>query len=681
MATLNTMRTKGALFLSIFIGVALIAFLLGDLSTAGGIFQARKMRVASIDGNNIDYAEYADRLELTSNVIEARYGLSTLTAEQSRMVDAVVWNSYINRLVHEPGYRKLGLAVGEAEQVDMVSGRYLSPVLVGMFGDPATGMVNREALAGFVGSLGLDGTGRMAAMWDFTKEEMVTERTRSKFVALVLHGLFVNDLEVARGVAMANNSYSGSWAQVPFSAVADSLVEISGAEVRKYYGEHKDNFKRTASRDVEYVLFDVAPSPEDYAEAAAHIETLGAEFAASDEPMEFARVNSQDRAYEGFYREDQLDPEFAAIAFGDRQGQMFGPTLNGDTYIMARVSERRMMPDSVGARQITLPLGSPATDSIVRAVRGGGSIVELARVYSLEGDIVDLGVFSPDQMFDNIRDNLIAARVGEVFTFDSQYNTHVVEMTYKSPAVQKAQIATIAYDVVPSAETEYAVYIAASDFVSAAAGSRENFDAAVQAQGLSKRVANIGQDEREIDGLAGSHSVVNWAFNSKPGAVSQIYDIDGGDHVVAVVTEAKEAGYAPVEDVSVAIAARLRREKKTEMLSGRIAGKSIAEVGAMEGAKSGQFVDLKGNALYEASLGVEPAVIGALPYVSGVSKPVQGYAGVFLVGVDSTSGSVDVTEDSERVRLEASAETSLPERISTALDGQIEIVDNRVKFF
>ncbi len=53
MATLNTLRTRGALFLSIVIGVALIAFLLGDLATAGSIFQSRKNRVGQIYGKNM----------------------------------------------------------------------------------------------------------------------------------------------------------------------------------------------------------------------------------------------------------------------------------------------------------------------------------------------------------------------------------------------------------------------------------------------------------------------------------------------------------------------------------------------------------------------------------------------------------------------------------------------------
>jgi len=41
MATLNTLRTRGGVIVSIVIGIALLAFLLGDLSSAGKMMKCR----------------------------------------------------------------------------------------------------------------------------------------------------------------------------------------------------------------------------------------------------------------------------------------------------------------------------------------------------------------------------------------------------------------------------------------------------------------------------------------------------------------------------------------------------------------------------------------------------------------------------------------------------------------
>ena len=54
MATLNTLRTRGGIVVSIVIGIALLAFLLGDFGNQGAsAFQERKMRVGEINGEKI----------------------------------------------------------------------------------------------------------------------------------------------------------------------------------------------------------------------------------------------------------------------------------------------------------------------------------------------------------------------------------------------------------------------------------------------------------------------------------------------------------------------------------------------------------------------------------------------------------------------------------------------------
>ncbi len=684
MATLNTLRTRGALILTIFIGVALIAFLLQDLTSASSIFQSRRNRVGSIDGNNIDYMEFntaADRLE---GVIQTMYGRSSLNAAEIDQVYNMTWDTYIRRYAYDPGFARLGITAGEAEQIDMVKGTYLSPVIRSLFSDPSTGLVDQATLAGFVASLDTDVTGRMPAMWDYAKDEMTGERRMSKYVTLARSGAFVNDLEVARGVAAANKLYTGKYAMIPFTSIPDSLVEVTSSEVRAWFNNHKENFRQGASRDVEYVSWTLAPSESDYAEAADHINGVAGEFAVAEDPMQYASLNSQGRPDPAYYTEAQLSGDELAIAFGDRQGEMAGPTLNGNVYTLARVSAERMMPDSVGARHILLPAGSTSADSLVRAIRGGADILTLAPIYSID-QMVDLGRFPPEMMVEPFAEATIAARANDVFSVDTQYGTHVVQMTYKGPQVRKVQIAAITYNVEPSEATEQIAYNKARDFLAAAAGSKEKFDAAVASTGASPRVATIGSSEREIAGLSGSRELVRWSFNTKTGTVSPIMKFDDS-YTVAVLTGAREAGIADVQDVAQGIFQRLRNDKKADMLIAQMAGKSVDEVAAMTNASSGDVTDLRTNVFYDPTLGVEPAVIGVFNGLAAgtVSKPVTGYSGVYVVSVTSVADAAEdvaVTEASERVRIEAETESTIPQRLMQALNDGSDIRDYRAKFF
>ena len=48
-----------------------------------------------------------------------------------------------------------------------------------------------------------------------------------------------------------------------YASLSDSSVSISASEIEAYYAKHKESYKRTASRDIEYVTFDVIPSEDD----------------------------------------------------------------------------------------------------------------------------------------------------------------------------------------------------------------------------------------------------------------------------------------------------------------------------------------------------------------------------------------------------------------------------------
>ena len=102
-----------------------------------------------------------------------------------------------------------------------------------------------------------------ANAWAQLNEQARLEREVQKYFGLVKGGVYVNSLEVARGVEAANKSFSGKWAGKKFSAVPDSLVKVSSGDVKAYYNSHKNQFKQTPSRTISYVVFEVSPTDDD----------------------------------------------------------------------------------------------------------------------------------------------------------------------------------------------------------------------------------------------------------------------------------------------------------------------------------------------------------------------------------------------------------------------------------
>jgi peptidyl-prolyl cis-trans isomerase D len=62
MATLQTIRTKAGLLVSIVIGLSLAAFILGDMFQSGNsLFQKDRLEVGEIDGESIQYPDFKSK--------------------------------------------------------------------------------------------------------------------------------------------------------------------------------------------------------------------------------------------------------------------------------------------------------------------------------------------------------------------------------------------------------------------------------------------------------------------------------------------------------------------------------------------------------------------------------------------------------------------------------------------
>ena len=113
MASLNTLRTKFGIVLSIVIAGALLAFIL-SLKTEMG-FSGNDPRVGVINGKKINYSEYYNQYEQ----IKAQSGAQESDEQQSAMLANAAWQALIGKYVLEPGFDKMGLRVTEPERLSM----------------------------------------------------------------------------------------------------------------------------------------------------------------------------------------------------------------------------------------------------------------------------------------------------------------------------------------------------------------------------------------------------------------------------------------------------------------------------------------------------------------------------------------------------------------------------------
>ena len=677
MASLNTLRTKFGIVLSIVIAGALLAFIL-SLKTEMG-FSGNDPRVGVIDGEKINYSEYYNQYEQ----VKAQSGAQESNEQQSAMLANAAWQALIGKYVLNPGFDKMGLRVTEPERMSMVSGQHPSQAFYNAFADPRTGEYNVAAVHQFLSEAEANAQAQQA--WAQLNEQARMEREVAKFLGLIKGGVYVNSLEVANGVNSANNTYAGKWAGKKYSAVPDSLIQLKSSDIKAYYNSHKNMFKQTPSRALSYVVFEVSPTDDDMLALEKSVAEVGAQFAATEELKSFVRANRNGKIADNYVSAKQLSEEEAKALL---DGATYGPVLKNNEWTMARALDTKIVPDSMGIRHIVLPYTQEAlADSLLTVLKGGADFAQVAAQYSVYDATAanggEVGVMPFSAFSGEFAAALANAKTGDIVKIASGDAIQLMQVYRADKPSKHVQVASITYPVEASAATRRDIHNQAGTFSVNAKGSVEAFNDAASAAAVTPRIASLAQGERTIRGLEDSRDVARWAYGAEVGDVSEIFPV-GKDYVIAMLTEIDDNEFAPLEKVSAQIRAQVLRDKKYDYIVKELSGSTLDEQAKSLGTEVADFDNVTFGAFYVNGPGFEPRLIGAISSTTekGVlSAPVKGLSGVYVFEVDDIQTSDKQTAEGEKVRAQAMAESMAQQFSVQAIQQMAKIQDLRGKYF
>ena len=677
MASLNTLRTKFGIVLSIVIAGALLAFIL-SLKTEMG-FSGNDPRVGVIDGEKINYSEYYNQYEQ----VKAQSGAQESNEQQSAMLANAAWQALIGKYVLTPGFDKMGLRVTEPERMSMVSGQHPSQAFYNAFADPRTGEYNVAAVHQFLSEAEANAQAQQA--WAQLNEQARMEREVAKFLGLIKGGVYVNSLEVANGVNSANNTYAGKWAGKKYSAVPDSLIQLKSSDIKAYYNSHKNMFKQTPSRALSYVVFEVSPTDDDMLALEKSVAEVGAQFAATEELKSFVRANRNGKIADNYVSAKQLSEEEAKALL---DGATYGPVLKNNEWTMARALDTKIVPDSMGIRHIVLPYTQEAlADSLLTVLKGGADFAQVAAQYSVYDATAanggEVGVMPFSAFSGEFAAALANAKTGDIVKIASGDAIQLMQVYRADKPSKHVQVASITYPVEASAATRRDIHNQAGTFSVNAKGSVEAFNDAASAAAVTPRIASLAQGERTIRGLEDSRDVARWAYGAEVGDVSEIFPV-GKDYVIAMLTEIDDNEFAPLEKVSAQIRAQVLRDKKYDYSVKELSGSTLDEQAKSLGTEVADFDNVTFGAFYVNGPGFEPRLIGAISSTTekGVlSAPVKGLSGVYVFEVDDIQTSDKQTAEGEKVRAQAMAESMAQQFSVQAIQQMAKIQDLRGKYF
>ena len=636
-----------------------------------------------MDGKSVSYQDFYEEYDKYTKLAEMLGQGANSEEAQSQLRDAA-WQSIFDQQVFIPQAEKAGIFVSDAEMYDLTQGSQVSPVLAQQ--QPflnENGTFSREAFVNFVQSIDADETGASAQYYNFLEDEVYRTQLYTKYGSLISGSAIQSDLEKSRLVEEGNTTADIDYILVSTGFVPDTSKNVSGEQIKKYYNEHKHLLKQPASRDIEYVMWEVVPSAEDVSATREEFDALYEQFKTAENLRNFVTLNSDSKFNSYYFTLSQIEgvPEFVDLVEGKVSG-VSEVHVEENSFMAARIVDTKVMPDSLHLFYAVYPLAETAkADSLAGVAKKSGMTSEFKEIGWFTQEVMQqarLEDFAPLFTTDE--------KVSVIRSANAQAN-FVVYVSEKTKPVKKFQLATLLKNVLASDATYRDFQMKAASLADASDGDYKKFSQIVSQENLPViPMTRVLESTRRVGQAENARELVRWIFEKKTkvGTVSDVITVDNKYYFVAAVTAIHKEGVSSVSEVSQQIASILsvqnQLDEKLKELSPKAAQATSLEALAEElGTTVSHANGISFASLSQAA--VEPALVGAASAADeGKIGIVKGQIGVYIYKVSNRQKGSFYSESDAATAAKRSAQyqSSIATRVIT---DKADVKDHRSRFF
>lgn len=690
MAVLEKIRSK-SVFLLVVIGVALLAFIIGDFLNSGRSFFGAGTTVAKVDGTKISITDFQRRYEQYNQQLQA---------SNQKVDGAVVQNQVLQDMVTEQLLEEeaeaLGIDVTDAEITEAMTGQGAVPAVVQMARQ--LGLESPAQLHDLVFNPGKYGAqdadvAQVRAQW-LEMEKNVTNQLKYQKIGVLLSGAIqANDLDKEAIAADMSTASTVDLVNVPYSSLDNKDFPVSDEELQARYEKEKSQFKTEDEiRKIHYIAVNIVPSQDDLAKAQKLFNSVDSTLRVTT-GVESVRNISELTINQRTVRSNDVDAATREFIASAAEGAVSAPRFRSDEHSLVKLLSKKMDVDSVNVDMLQVQGAKKVQDSVLNLLNSGKPFAEVAdnKVAGGQQNMwMNLMQMGADSKSVEAKKKLLAAG-SEYFVIDSNDNAALIyRVNEKKAPKQMYEIAEVSYKVFPSDETIDNLRAGLQKYISANNTAKLFADNAI-ASGYQALEAEVTAETPQINGIESTRKEVQWAFGAEKGSVSSIYDKEGNDKMIAVaLDDIIPAGYMPLSDSGVrsVIETKVRNDKKGEKLLADYKGKASDLAGyaklmnvpvdtAVTITFSQDFIPVLRN--------MESKLTAEAPYAKqgSLNGPVKGDQGVFVYKVvKNEKSSTQMTPEQLAQRYSMSMGSAAVSRMAVEiLKENKDIVNNLIDFY
>lgn len=720
MAAIGAIRKHGVLLLVI-IGLALLAFILGDLSNVTRVF-SDKYTMAKIDGKKVDQ-EYSKRYEQNTALMRLLQGKSSFEDSEMYQFHEMTWNQMLQEQVLDKQLEKLGMAYSnqmvedfKEEMIASLSTQQPNQ-FIAQFANALAQQVGPENAMAVLSNIEAYANNEQAkdiynAYQAIVRFALSAEKSQQYF-ALAQNSVYFSD-PLAKQLAKDNNMVLASLMTVnpELTAFQNLSPEVKESEMKAFYKTHKSDIftVQNRNRDINVAVFPINPTPADL---KAIEDSVRKDFAAFAQASDIAAYNvakgnsaAVDSTY--FKQSDINLPELDSLVFKSPVGSFIEPfTYENVKWYFGKVFGAANRPDSVLVATIELPFKTASykeapyskkearllADSLRQVIVSGQTTIFAEQPNYLYGrEQGDTTFWLPERgtMVD-LYNNLLSTPNGGIYVYKASSGYVVFQVLDRTQLIEKRQFVLYDYDITASDATVSALRSQANQFAASVSSNEELIANAakqgiqvVNGQAVTSMAATIGQ-------LPNCRDIVSWSFGDdvKADAISDVFNIDRMYFAVASVAKVREVGEQKYKEVKDEIKTMLEHQNKVELVAEQL-NKDLAS-GGMQAVAQKYSVPVTDSVMlsfagdYYMNRGVENKAVGQI-FGLQANKPtaVTGNNMAYVVNVLETRPG----QATENLMLEKNylqnAVLGRERNENTLLSyliNQTKVLDNRVRFY
>ena len=570
MAALEKIRSK-AVFLTVIIGVALLAFIMGDFLTSGRTFFGDGNTIAKVGDEKIDAIVFQRRYEKMSAQLQER-GQSV----DGAVIQSQVLNQMMSEILLDNEIEALGIYVTDEELTNAMTGKNARPQIMQFarqMGAESPDQLHDMLFNPSKYGIPEDQVLKARESWIDMENDVERGLKYEKLQNLIAGTLQANDLdrkELWEGNATVNTI---NYVKQDLATLADKDYEPTDAEVKKAYDDNKAQFKlEEEMREAHIIALDIAPSTADLNAAKDMIDSTYA--ALLEAPgIEMVRNNSDLVINEMSVRASDIrDTEVKNFVTEAQVGAVSTPKFASNVYTIVKVNGKKMEVDSVKLNVMMVQGDKTLQDSIKAQLNAGVAFAEIQKNKAAQGQE---GVWQVIlQAPDSVKTKLLNGGDGYFALQESEQGAYFCKLVEKKAPKMVYDIANITYTVYPSTKTIEDLNNGLQEFINAN-NTAELFAANAAKAGYNALPVSVTAEDPQINNIEGSRKNVKWLFEASEGSVSPIEKLS--DKIVTVALDkVNKAGYLSLDNsrVKAAMTAKARADKKADALVAQLAGKA-----------------------------------------------------------------------------------------------------------